>query len=220
TEQYEYNIDTTDYFSEAGYIKGLGRMRMAAQFCFNSPIGANSGVYPIPDGYVVFTVVEVIDESVKPFEDVIESISRSLNKIILKNKVWERAADLAARIETLEDMEMIATEENLVLHVTEDSMKVSGKLPDGLKSDKDFLKEAFRLESGEMSGVIQTKKGCYIAFMEQKSPWNQQEYLVHHSLFYQSKIAQEKEKAVRTWTRELRVAADIKDYRYKYFRDF
>ncbi|MCF7810571.1 peptidylprolyl isomerase [bacterium] len=219
-EQYDYQIDTTDYFSEAGYIKGLGRMRMAAQFCFGNPVGAKSGVYPIPDGYIVFKIVEAVDESVKPFAEAKESIFRSLEKIALKNKVWKKAADLAARIESVEDMSKVAAAESMVLHVTEDSMKVTGKLPDGLKSDRDFLTKAFRLEEGQLSDVIQTKNGCYIAYMERKSSWNQEEYLVHHSLIYQDKIKKQQEQAARNWIRELRVAADIKDYRYKYFRDF
>jgi parvulin-like peptidyl-prolyl isomerase len=219
-EQYNYEIDTTDYFSEAGYIKGLGRMRMAAQFCINNPVGAKSSAYPIPDGYIVFKIIEAVDESIKPFDETKETIFRSLKKIALKNKVWKRAADIAAKIETTEDMERVAAEEGMVLHVTDDSMKVSDNLPDGLKSDKDFLTKAFRLEEGQISGVIQTKNGCYIAFMERKSPWNKEEYLVYHSLIYQQKIVKEQEQAVKNWTRELRVAADIKDYRFKYFRDF
>ncbi|MDP8239741.1 MAG: peptidylprolyl isomerase [Candidatus Hatepunaea meridiana] len=220
-EEYNYSIDTTAAFSEAGYIQGLSRMRMAAQFCFNNPIGTVSDVvYPYPDGNVVFQISEVIEESIKPYDEVKGSIHKSISKILLKHKIWDKAAELSAKIEKPEDLDRVAAEYKYTVHTTEDSLKPSGKLPNGLKRDKDFLKEAFRLNEGEISEVIQTNKGCYIAYMESKLPFNEEDYLSFHSTIYQSLISKKHDQAVKNWIRELRVAADINDYRYKYFRDF
>lgn len=220
TEAFDYDIDTTERFSEAGYIKGLTRMKMAANFCFNNEVGALSGVYPVPDGYIVLKVIEVTEESIKPFDEVRGTMHKSIKKILLKNKVWDRAADLSTRIETPEDLELVAAEEGLTVYVSEDSLKPTDKLPGDLKRDSDFLKEIFRLEEGEISDVIQTKRGCYIAYVERKSLWNQEDYLVHHSIIYQDLVTKQQEQVLKNWERELRIAADIKDYRYKYFRDF
>ncbi len=218
--EYGYSVDTTDSFSEAGYIKGLGRMRMAAEFCFNNTVGNVSGVYPIPEGYVVFKIVEVTEEGLKPFEDVRTTIYRSISTILLKNKAWDKAAELADRIETVADMERIADEAGFKVYVTEDSLKPSGKLPTGLKQDKEFLRQAFHLERDSDPEIIQTKLGCYITYIESKSAWNEEEFLVFHSSIYQSLNSKKQDQTVRNWIRELRIAADINDYRYKHFRDF
>ena len=95
-----------------------------------------------------------------------------------------------------------------------------GKLPEGVKSDNDFLKQAFRLEEGGISDIIQTKRGCYIAYMERKSPWIEEDYLTLRLSIYGRLFQKKKDQALRNWVREMRIAADIDDYRYKYFKNF
>ena len=219
-QDYGYEIDTTKAFSEAGYIQDLGRMRMAAQFCFNNEVGTVSDVYPVPEGYVVFQISEVTEEGLKPYEDVASSIQKRLSSILPKHKVWDKAAELRAEIETPDDFESVAARNGLRVYITDDSLKVDDKLPDDLKRDKDFLIQAFRLEEGEISGVIQTKRGCYIAYMEKKSPLDEQDYLSKHPVIYQKLFAKKQEQALNNWIRELRITANIRDYRYRFFRDF
>jgi len=218
--EYDYTIDTTDFFSEAGYIRKLARMRMAAEFCFNNPVGTVSGVYQIPDGYIVFQIVEATEEGIKVFEEVRVSIHKSISKILLNNKIWDRAAELIAHIETPEDLERIAEENNYKVYTTEDSLRPGGKLPEGVQSDNDFLKQAFRLEEGGISDIIQTKRGCYIAYMERKSPWIEEDYLTLRLSIYGRLFKKKEDQALRNWVREMRIAADINDYRYKYFKNF
>jgi len=219
-EDYGYDVDTTDAFSEAGYIKGLGKMRMAAEFCFNNPVGAVSDVYPVPEGYIVFQICNVIEESIKPFDEVKSQIYKKISKVLLDNKVWDKAAEVRAGIETVDDMEGVAKEYGLKIHVTADSIRVDSGLPDNLRRDKDFLTQAFRLSEGDISDIISTGRGCYIAYMESKSPWNDEDFLTLHPTIYNSLVAKKQQQTLKNWQRELRIAADIRDYRYKYFHDF
>ncbi len=216
----EFDIDTTKEFSHAGYIAGLGRMRMAATFCFNNPIGTVSGVYPYPEGYVVFKKVSEVLEGTKPFEDVRKSISSKLKKIIKKSRSWDRAADIRSKIETAEDFQAVVDEFSIELHVTDDSISVSDGLPDGLSADKDFMTEVFRLEIGDISELIEGKKGYYIANMIDKIGFVEEDYFAMHEVLYQSLISKKQDAVARNWTRELRIAADLQDYRYKFYRDF
>lgn len=216
----DYDIDTTKMFSEAGYITGLGRMRMAAEFCFNKGVGAVSGVYPIPNGNVVFKVIDVIEEDVKPFDEVKSRIHKTLENIVQKHKVWDATAELLGRIENPEDMELIAEQAGLIVHETADSLKPTGTLPGDLKSDQDFLTEAFRLEKGEISGVIRGKLGCYIAYMVDKAELDEGIYTASHPSIYQELLSKKSDAVIRNWVRELRIAGDIQDYRYRYFKDF
>jgi len=215
-----YAVDTTREFSAAGYIAGLGRMRMAAQFCLNNPLGSVSGVYPYPQGYIVFTIVSKVEEGTKPYEDVENSIPKRLKKVINKNKAWNIAADIRSMIDTADDLDRIAEQEGYTVHTTDDSLKPGGSLPDGLSGDNDFLTEAFRLDEGEISDIIEGKKGYYIAFMMTKSEFDKADYSFKHALLYQQLIRKKQDAATRNWIRELRIAAYIQDYRYKYFRDF
>lgn len=216
----KFDVDTTKEFSHAGYIAGLGRMRMAATFCFNNPIGTVSGVYPYPEGYVVFKKVSEVEEGTKPLEDIRKSISTKLEKILKKNQCWDKVADIRSKTNSAEDFQAIADEYSLKLHVTDDSIDVSAGLPNGLSADKEFMTEAFRLEIGKVSELIKGKKGYYIANMMQKSGFVENDLSANHELIYQSLLSKKQDAVSRNWTRELRIAADIKDYRYQYFRDF
>lgn len=218
--EFDYKVDTTRYFSQAGYITGLGRMRMAAEFCFDSKVGTISQVYPVPDGSVVFEIVDIKEEGIKPFDEVTSSIRSTLKSIVRKNRAWDAAVDLHSRIETIDDMRSAAAEAGITVHVTEDSLNPNGSLPDGLSRDSDFLKEAFRYDEGEITDVIEGKKGYYIAYINQKTQINEEMYAAAHSAVYQGLVGKKQDAAVKNWVRELRIAADIQDYRYRFFRDF
>ena len=213
-------IDTTRFFSESGYITGMQRMRMAAEFCFNNPLGTVSEVYPVSDGYIVFKIVEATQDGTRPFEEVEEIITQSLTKVLQQQKAWETAAGLRGRMDAPEDLERVAAGEGYALYVTTDSLKPDGRLPEGLKRDLDFLKQAFRLDEGELSDVIVGNNGCYIAHILHKSAFSEEEYAVTRPLIYQKLVSSKQEAALKNWSRELRIAADIKDWRFRYFRDF
>jgi len=215
-----YAVDTTKMFSAAGYITGLGRMRMAASFCFNNDIGTFSGVYNVPNGYVVFKIVDKTEEGTKPYEDVETTIDKRLKKIKQKNVGWEKMAELRSSMQAGKDLEVVGTENEFTVYTTEDSLKPGGKLPEGLPRDADFLKEVFKLNSGEISGIIEGKKGYYIAELVKKSELDKQDYAEKHATIYNDLRQREIDATLRNWVRELRIAADIKDLRYKYFRDF
>lgn len=213
-------VDTTKAFSEAGYIGGLGRMRMAAEFCFNNPVGSVSEVYPVPDGYVVFKIVEATEEGNKSFEEVKDQIRKSVLKILRQQKANDVAADLRSKMTGGSDLSSVAAAAGYSVYETADSAKPDDRLPEGLRSDKDFITEAFRLKADELSGVIEGRNGCYIAYMIYKTPYAQDNYESNHFAIYGELIGKEAEAVNKNWIRELRIAADIQDYRYKYYRDF
>ncbi|MFH0765527.1 MAG: peptidylprolyl isomerase [Calditrichota bacterium] len=218
--EYSYQVDTTKWFSQAGYITGLGRMRMAAEFCFDNPVGTASGVYNIPEGYVVFKITDAKEEGTKPYEDVESSITKTLEGIIKERRAWTIASDLRSSIDTPGDMQTAAAGRGLPLFVTDDSLSVSGALPGNLRRDADFLKEAFRLKQDEISDLIKGRRAYYIAHMIYCTPIDEQVFQAARPTIYQSLASRKQDAIVKNWVRELRVAADIKDYRYRYFKDF
>ncbi len=215
-----YAIDTTKEFSEAGYIAGLGRMRMAAQFCFNNPVGTVSAVYPVPDGYVIFKITSKTEEGTKPFEKVEKTVRKQLEKVIKKNKAWDLATNLRSKINSLDDLQNVAVKNEMTLHVTSDSLAPNGTLPDGLSADRNFIKEAFQIQAGHISQVIEGKKGYYISYLENKNGFVSSEYTALHESIYEGLVSRKRDAIARNWVRELRIAADMKDYRFKYYRDF
>ncbi|MBM3329668.1 MAG: hypothetical protein FJY67_09405 [Calditrichaeota bacterium] len=214
------SVDTTKAFSEAGYIAGLGRMRMAAEFCFNNPVGTASEIYPIPDGYVVLKIVEATDERVKPFDEVRDQIRRTLIKTLRQHRAAAAAAELRGQMGGPQDLEAVALAANYPVYVTDDSMKTEGKLPDGVRADKDFITKAFRLKEGELSDVIEGRNGAYVAVAEAKFDIEEDNVRANYPVVYINLVGKEQQAVAQNWVRELRIAADIKDYRYRYFRDF
>jgi hypothetical protein len=154
------------------------------------------------------------------FDDVKLIINKQLKKIKQKNAGWEKMAEVRSSIQAEKDLEIAGQENKFTVHTSEDSLKPSGKLPDGLPRDADFLKEVFKLNSGEVSGIIEGKKGFYIAKLLRKSELDQQDYQIKHPIIYNDLRQRKIDATIRNWVRELRIAADIKDMRYKFFRDF
>ena len=117
-------------------------------------------VYPVPDGYVVFRIVDATEEAVRPFDEVKSRIHKSISKILLNQKVWNEAAELRGLINTPEDLDRIAAENELRVYVTKDSFRVDSKMPGGLKKDKDFLKDvnAQFLRVRDQKGAYSEKK--------------------------------------------------------------
>jgi len=216
----DYKVDTTKAFSEAGYISGLGRMRMAAEFCFNNPVGTVGDVYPIPDGYVIFKITEATEETVKPFEEVKDAISKAVLKILRQQRAMDIASGLRAKMNNGSDLSSVASTAGYQVYETADSAKVDERLPDGLRADKDFITQAFRVANNELSDVIEGRNGCYIAYMTNKTPFRESDYETSHFAIYGDLVTKERDAVAKNWIRELRIAADIQDYRHKYFRDF
>lgn len=219
-QEYHYPVDTTRWFTEAGYITGLGRMRMAAQFCFNNPVGTISDVYPYPEGYVVFQIVEAVEEKPQPLEEVRDRVIKSLISILKGNMAYSKAVSVRARISSPEDLNRVASVEGLKVYESEDSLKPTGRLPDGLKKDSDFLLQAFRLKEGEISEVIRGDNGCYIAYMVRKSEPEEGNFKANYSVVYNNLVTNLQQGILMNWVRELRINGKIDDLRYRFFRDF
>ncbi|MFN3821482.1 MAG: peptidylprolyl isomerase, partial [bacterium] len=219
-QAYNYPVDTTQFFSEAGYITGLGRMRMAAQFCFNNPVGKVSDVYPYPEGFVVFQIVEAQEELIEPLDKATDRIKKSLERIVKRNLALAQATEVRALIGSYQDMEELARRRGLRIYVTEDSLKPTGRLPEGLKSDREFLTAAFRLKQGEISEVIQGDNGCYIAYMERKDEPDESSFKANYSVIYSNLVNKNQDGVMMNWVRALRINGTIKDFRYRFYRDF
>lgn len=219
-KDYNVRVDTTRLFSQAGYITGLGRMRMAASFCFDNPVGTASGVYNIPDGYVVFKIVEATQERTKTFEEVKTTVYRAVAEAIKENRAWKFAAELRAEIQTPEDFTTVSERRGIQLYATEDSVRATAPMPQGLRRDQQFIAELFRLEEGRVSDLIKGRYGYYIANIIERTPLPLESFDVARPALFQSMYQSKLDGVVKNWVRELRVAADLKDQRYQYYRDF
>jgi len=212
--------DTTKTFTEAGYVTPLGNLKMATAFCFNNPVGTLSGVYSVPDGYVVFKIVEVIPEVVKPFSEVQKRVRRDLERVIKKNKALDRIAELRAKMDNLNDLEVVALQNNLRVYETADSAGVTQTMPGGLRTDAVFMTELFRLNDEKLSGVIVGTAGAYIAGMVYVSGFNEDDFKATQSVIYTSLVGKKQDDMLKGWQRTYKGHAIIVDDRYKIYRDF
>lgn len=212
--------DTTRTFTEAGYITPLGNLKMATAFCFNNPVGTVSGVYSVPDGYIVFKIVEVIPEVVKPFNEVQKRVRRDLERVIKKNKALDRMAELRSQMNTGNDLELVAMKHNLMVYETGDSAGATQPMPGGLRTDQQFMTELFRLDSEELSGVITGTQGVYVAYMVYGSFFNEDDFKATQSVIYTSLVGKKQDDMLKGWQRAYKGHAVIEDNRYQIYRDF
>lgn len=219
-DQSNLKVDTTKQFSEAGYIAGLGRMRMAAQFSFHNPVGTVSDVFAAPDGYVVFKIIEATDESNKSFDEAKDQVKKAVLRLLKQQKAWEAAASFRGKVTGAADFVGAAAGMGVPVFQSADSAKVDDKLPEGLRADKDFAQAVFRLAPGETSDVIEGRQGCYVATMIYKATPPDGQFEANHFAIYADLLNKDQDATAKNWVRELRIANKIDDLRYKYYRDF
>lgn len=209
-------VDTTDYFTNSGFIPKLGMQNRIVDAVFHSKIGKMSRVHYIEDrGYVVYQLVDIQKERYKPIQEVESSIRNLVRQEKLKALARKAAEQFRAKIQSPDDFIRLAEQDSLPLVETE-KFAIGGFVR-SIGRDANFNGAAFALPVGEVSSVVDGQRGAYIIKSVEKESFNENDFTVEKERLLGELIDRKQRTIYNDWYTNLKDNAKIKDFRYMFF---
>jgi peptidyl-prolyl cis-trans isomerase D len=208
-------VDDSGFFVEGGFIPGIGLNRRISNFVFHNREGAVSEVYETERGFYVVEVAEIQKARVRPLEEVkaqIQAILRQQKSFDLAGEACREAFEKIKRGGSLFD-------------IVSDPARVREPEPftmrgpvSGIGTDYSFIGAAFALEPGEISPPVKGTRGWYLVELISRDPFDEEAYQKARPQLYNDLLRQKRMQAYSQWLASLKEAAEVKDYRYYFFR--
>ena len=209
-------VDTTDFFTNSGFIPKLGMQKRIALSAFEQEAGKISRVYFIENkGYVICQIVQIKKEGTKPLDEVRSVILNKVRREKQMKMAGETTRTFREKINLPEDLERVASEDSIEIKET-DFFALEENIR-GIGRDAKFNGTAFALDEKEISGPIEGSRGYYVIRVEEKQPFDKKAYEAQKSSLKNQLLENERRSMYTEWLSSLKEQADIKDYRYMFF---
>jgi len=198
-------------------IRGLGGLRAGVRFAFDSKIGDVSDILENDQNFAVFTLDEIIEPGVKPFEEVEAKLKRTVKETKVKTATLDQANKLLIKLsgKDLKVDEMIDEDSEL----------------DGIKNETKQLVQGFTsigrsnyvtgallaAEPGEIIGPLETSKGHAIIELKEVGEFDSTEYETQKETLRNTIFNRKQNQYFNAWLDDLKEKADIVDNRKFYF---
>ncbi len=215
TQSMNYKVQVTPPFGkEAPMISGIGANKHIVDFAFNNSMNSISPVFRTTQGYAVVQVSKVINEGVKPFDEVKESIKR----FVFQQKKFEKAKEEASKIKTKINGDLNKAKEinfKIIVNETGD-FKPTGNVPT-VGRDYAYMEKALALPLNKISEPIKGVRGYYLIDVISRTNFDSAAYNVQRNTL-RDQILQEKKGAfLNQWIVNLKKDADIVDKRDQFY---
>ena len=216
----EHNLDIVNHkkMNDEGFsIKGLGGLRAAVRFAFNSKVGDVSDILENDQYFSVFTLDTIISPGFKSYEEVQAQIKSTLKK----TKVMAATLDEANK---------------LLLSISGNDMKLDDAIDDdseldAVKNESKQLVQGFTsigrsnyvtgallaAKPGEILGPLETARGHAIIELKEISVFDSTEYEVQKESLRKTIFNQKQNQFFQAWLDDLKEDAEIVDNRKFYF---
>ncbi len=216
----EHNLDIVNHkkMNDEGFsIKGLGGLRAAVRFAFNSKVGDVSDILENDQYFSVFTLDTIISPGFKSYEEVQAQIKSTLKK----TKVMAATLDEANK---------------LLLSISGNDMKLDDAIDDdseldAVKNESKQLVQGFTsigrsnyvtgallaAKPGEILGPLETARGHAIIELKEISVFDSTEYEVQKESLRKTIFNQKQNQFFQAWLDDLKENAEIVDNRKFYF---
>jgi len=217
---YGVEVSQTDFFPNTGYIPRLGKLQSLSDFAFQQPVGRTSEAYFVRDSYYVFRIAGAENERVKSFDEVKDDITNIMSEQQRLEALEKQARSFRDEIRQPDDFERIARQDSLELKDVTTPFTFDDYVP-GIGRQKVFNGAALRLNApGDISEPVKLTRGWSVIKLLEKTPIDSTNYMAKRDELRQQLIMQKRNEAYQAWLTELKDNANIKDYRYLYYRDY
>lgn len=214
-DSFAVEVKETRFFSKSSYIPGVGYMPAAVNFAFRSKIGTTSEVYEDQKAYYVFRVSDMKEAGYSPLAEV----EAQINTAVLKDKrmvlAKAKAEDISDSLSAGSTLDQVAA--SCSLEVKEaDFFNRSGYVP-GVGNYEGFKGASFKLDSLQVSDVVETTRGYYIIQQTGHQPIDEEQFEKQKEFLKMNLLQQRRSQAFNQWFADMKENADIKDFRDMYF---
>lgn len=218
-EAKKLNLQVTDIpgITKNSFIPGAGQNKTVIKFAFGESKGSISEPIKIQGGYAVYIITEKNPKGYLKYEEIKENTITPQLKLEKKLDILRQIAqDMRTKISGNDLNSLKQFDPNIIVQQV-DSFSVTKPNP-SIGSDFDFINPLFKLQNGQLSEPIRTKKGYFIIHMLNVTPFDQQKFNTDKNLIRAGLIESKKQEITTQWISDLKERAKIIDNRDKFFR--
>lgn len=218
-EEQELEVLETGWFTQGGFITNVGRNPQMEEFAFANEPGQISDVLETATAFYVLQVKERKPAGISPLEEVKQIVEQKLIRSKADSMAFGKAEEIFAQISQGKSLKK-AAEENEAEFAETDQFLRTGFIPQ-IGNPPELMGAAFSLtQPDQISPPVKTDQGSFIVQLISRSAVDDSLFTaIQDSLSYvvlQTRQAQ----TYQDWFAQVKEAADIKDYRSEYFREY
>ncbi len=204
-------------FTKNSFIPGAGQSKTVSKFAFSESKGSISEPIKVQGGYAVYYLIDRAPKGYQNFEEIKQATLLPRLRVEKKLDILRQIAqDMKSKISGADLNSLKQYDPNI--NVTKiDSFTVSKPNPI-IGNDYDFTNELFKLQNGQISEPIRTKKGYFIVQMLSVTPFDVNKFNAGKNAIRESMTATKKQAITAQWVSDLKDRAKIVDNREKFFR--
>ncbi len=214
-QQENLAVKETALFRKGGFIPGIGLAARVNHLAFSEKKDWVSQPVSADPNLLVFQIMEIQKERIKPLSDVKAAIEDVLRLEKQKASALAAARAFREKIQSPELFETLAAGDSLTVQET-GFFSALGYIP-VIGRDVKFSAAAFRLKPGEISQPVEGARGAYVIRQIQKQEANPQNFEAEKASFKQNLLQRRQNQYYSAWFKTLMDKAEIKDYRDQYF---
>ncbi|MCX8010967.1 MAG: peptidylprolyl isomerase, partial [Ignavibacteria bacterium] len=211
-------LETPSFNSKSEYVPGVGMNKALVDFAFENKLNTVSESYRIPGGYVVAKISDVVNEGVKKFDEVKES----LKPLVLREKKMElmkkRAEEMRKKIPAGESLSYLTKLDSTLVVTNTGSFGYGQFVGGNVGRDFDFNFATFKLKQGEISNPVKGQRGYYLIQLVSKTDFDKNAYDMQKTSLRNQLLQEKKSMFFNQWLANLKKNAKIEDHRHKYYR--
>jgi len=218
-EAKKLNLQVIDIpgITKNSFIPGAGQNKTVIKFAFDESKGSISEPIKIQGGYAVYFITEKNPKGYLKFEEIKENTVTPQLRLEKKLDILRQIVqDMRTKISGNDLNSLKQFDPNIIVQQV-DSFSVTKPNP-SIGSDFDFINPLFKLQNGQLSEPIRTKKGYFIIHMLNVTPFDQQKFNTDKNLIRTGLIETKKQEITTQWISDLKERAKIIDNRDKFFR--
>jgi peptidyl-prolyl cis-trans isomerase D len=218
-EAKQVNMQVLDIpsLSKNTFIPGAGKNENVIKFAFGESKGSVSQPIKINGGYAVYYIADKFPAGYYNFEDIKDNTIMGIVKTEKKLDQLKQSAEVLRTKITGNDLSSLKQIDPNITVQTVDSFSVSKPDPK-IGGDYDFEYELFKLQNGQISEPIRTKRGYYIVHMKNITPFDKRKYESQRDSIRLTMTQTKKQSITSQWISDLKDRAVIVDNRDKYFK--
>lgn len=212
-QKFALPLGETGLFGASDSIPEIGWSYQFYTAAFELEKDQISDVIQTPKGYYIIKLISKRE----PHIPILEEIKAEVQNALGQEKASERARRKAMEIFTIIEKEkgtvgfdFAKSAEALGFTIqTTEGFKRDGYIP-SLGEAMEFGKEAFRLNQGDISGVIKVPKGYAILRLDEKKPFDKEKFVQEKMDFKDNLLSNKRQQYYSDWFKKLKEQANLK----------
>ncbi len=206
--------ETTEFQEDVIAVPGIGVNKWIVKFAFENGVNTVSESFRIPSGYVVVKISEVLNERVKPLDEVKDMVK----PLVVREKKFEKAKELAESLrgKLNGDLTKAASVDPKVIYNTTGDFSVNAAAPN-IGRDYSFTDNALKLDLNKLSDPVKGMRGYYLMKVLNRTQFDSTAYTTQRNTLRDNLLMEKKNTFLGVWLDKLKKEADIVDNRYLFF---